>query len=529
MAKYHITTDDGSVYEVTDDSPDTEPVGATAATPGMKGLPTPSPAGQAPQINMQPQSIPSAVGSAVGSEVRSQARDTGEVAKGVGKGILSTAIGANKLTSKIPIAGQYLSASPQQIQQAEPYTQPSNTAQKIGKIGEQAAEFALPGGALRGAVKGGSVAAMLARSILEGVSAGGVSAVQTGGDMGEAVKTAALGAGTSAGIEAAAKSVPAVKSAVAQILGKTTGAGAGAVAEAMSPSSAAFKQAMRGQTDEMRVLSDAQDALENVKDARRSAYQQALLNIPQNQQLDLTPLRREMVQALSDHGVQATNKGLDFSRSTIRDPAAQNEVTGIVNDINSWGSRPGDLTPLKVDTLKRRIDDFWSPSSNARAFVQRLKSKTRDILNQVPGYQQMTQGYADASDFLDNLRDLSLESKNSGTAIRKLTTTLNQNNGYRQALVDALDQYTNKDLRGQLSGLAMNRLTPRGVMGPLGGAGLIAAIATGHLTPPAAAAMALASPRIMGELLMGMSEMSPAISKAASIAPATVETAATPR
>jgi hypothetical protein len=124
----------------------------------------------------------------------------------------------------------------------------------------------------------------------------------------------------------------------------------------------------------------------------------------------------------------------------------------------------------------------------------------------------MTGGYAQASQFLDDLKDLSLTSANPGTAIRKLSTALRQNNGYRQVLVDALNQYSGVDLKGHLAGLSLSNLAPRGISGPLTGAGLLSTIAAGIVTPKAALAAAIASPRLMGELMVAMGKARPAIS-----------------
>lgn len=488
--------------------------------PGMENIGPLPPAGQRPAVpvglrGQDPSQAPGA-----GTE-----RFMWDLPKGIGQGALSTMYHGGDLIRRGLGMNQVINDP--QVQAAITPTTPGT---KVGSGLEQAAEYLAPGGLIGDAAKG--VDALTASRLLragghaglEALSAGGVAGLQSGGDP-TAMRNAALTAGgTSAALSAAGAAVPAIKRGITEVVGKTTGAGAQGPLTALSGDSPVFTQAMRN-PDEMGTLGGFKDALQNVRDVRGSNYRQALSQIPATQTLDLTPLRQEMNDALNSHGVKlgtatAQNpSGLDFSRSTIRDAAAQNDVRGIVQDINGWGSQSGDTTPLGVDTLKRRIDDFWSPSSNARAFIQRLKSTTRDVLDQVPGYQDMTKDYATASQFLDQLKDLSLESKNPGTAIRKLTTTLNQNNDYRKMLVEALDQYSNQDLGKQLAGLSMSKWAPRGIMGPAGGIGLIAAIATGHLNPAAAAGLALSSPRIMGELLSGMSHLAPPISAAAKIAP----------
>ena len=305
------------------------------------------------------------------------------------------------------------------------------------------------------------------------------------------------------------------------VLGMTTGSGGTVIRQALDHPTPALVDAMRGTTGESEVLGHFQDALQNVKDQRGAAYRQQLAQMP-NTPVDIAPVRAALDKKLGDFNIKripgepastlpsgtvvpATPDTLDFSRSTVRDSTAQNEVKSIVSDVDGWGSQPDDLTPSGVDILKRRIDDTYSPSSTARAIVQSVKNSTRNTLNaQVPGYSDMTKGYAAASDFIDSLGDLSLESKNPGTAIRKLTTALKQNNKYRETLTDALGQYTGVDLKGELAGLSLNRPTPRGFMGPMSGMMIMGSIAKGFITPHYAVTLLAESPRLMGETMVAL-------------------------
>jgi hypothetical protein len=153
-----------------------------------------------------------------------------------------------------------------------------------------------------------------------------------------------------------------------------------------------------------------------------------------------------------------------------------------------------------VDILKRRIDDVYSPSNNARAFVQRLKNQTRNVLNQVPGYQQMTADYARASDFLDNLKDLSLNATNDGTAIRKFGNLMNKNNAFRRDLVNQLSRNAGRDLMGEIAGSSLSNWIPTsGASRPIDA--VLGLLGLGHFAPlgPVIGGMATTSPRLMGE------------------------------
>ncbi len=301
------------------------------------------------------------------------------------------------------------------------------------------------------------------------------------------------------------------KTPATEFLGATTGAGSAAMRRALEKPTPELVNAMRGNTSETEVLGHFKDALQNVKDARSADYQARLQALP-NAQIDLAPIKQSVDFQLGKFGIKKDPAGeLDFSRSPIRDASAQADIKSVYQDVTDWGSKPGDNTPASVDILKRRIDDVYSPSSAGRALVQAVKKTTGDALNmQVPGYREMTKGYAQASEFLDQLKDLSLESKNPGTAIRKLTTTLRQNNGYRAALADALGQYTGTDLTGELAGMNLSKAGPQGLARVVDtGVGLLAGVAHGFINPSAAVGIAAASPRLMGELMVAMSKTRP--------------------
>lgn len=329
----------------------------------------------------------------------------------------------------------------------------------------------------------------------------------------------------------------AVGTAATEALGKTTGAGAAAMRRALENPSPDLENAMRGGMTDTELVGNFRDAMQNVKDARGAAYRQQLANLPMSgpgTSLDISPIRSNLATQLQKFNIKIDPQGeLDFSRSTIRDAAAQTDVKGIYDDVIGWGKQAGDRTPAGVDTLKRRIDDTYSPSSTARAIVQSVKDTTRNVLNsQVPGYADMTQQYAQSSKFLDQLKDLSLDSPNSGTAVRKLTTLLNQNNGYRQMLAERLSSFTPQDLEGQLAGMNLSKFAPRGLMGPGTGMGIAFGVATHALSPQAAVGLAMTSPRLMGELLTLVAktpEIPASVGRAASVAIPAGAAASVPR
>lgn len=310
---------------------------------------------------------------------------------------------------------------------------------------------------------------------------------------------------------AAARVVEPVKTVATEVLGKTTGVGADALRRAAEKPTPELVDAMRGNLEPTELVNNFREAVGNVKDARSQAYQSQMAKLPKQEIPGaITPIRDAMMKALDRFNVKVTPDGLDFSRSTLTDAAAKSAVESMANDVLGWGSKPGDYTPQGLDVLKRRIDNLYSENGRARALTQSVKDATRASLNRnVPGYSEMTRGYAEASDFLSQLSDLSVDSKNPGTAVRKITTLLNQNNGYRQALTERLSQYSPQDLEGQVAGLALSKKAPRGIAGAGSGAGLAYAVATHALHPSAAIGLAMTSPRLMGELMVVLSKVKP--------------------
>lgn len=133
-----------------------------------------------------------------GNEIGQNVRDFG---KGVGKQLVKRAIDFTEVLASIPVAGAPIKAAlaTPDAQKARKATEPTNTAQKAGRMAEETAEFAIPGeaeeaaasGAARLGAKGGKLLSKVAEKAVRGASAGVVSASQTG-SLKEGAKTAAL-------------------------------------------------------------------------------------------------------------------------------------------------------------------------------------------------------------------------------------------------------------------------------------------------------------------------------------------------
>jgi hypothetical protein len=444
---------------------------------------------------------------------------------GIGAGAFSTARGLNQIASK---GASYLPGSPQlpvviPKEWAEP---PPSTAGKLGFGTEQLGEFFIPATKAAqatkaveatklpwltnklatGAVKLGGKAA------IEAIPAYGITYAQTGGDADAARNAAILAGGTTAAL-------PLVGKVLKSAYGKMTGVGAESVERAATQPTPELMAAMRGDISEKEILEATRQVVENVAQKRSVDYVTRLGKLDPRIQVPLRTAHTAASQMLADLGVtgainpQTGKLVLNFDQSVITNGSAQQHIIDTIKDLDNWNR----FDPRSVDVLKRRVDSRYREvvggltnkggADQARAFVARVRGELADSLNKyVPGYQAMTKEYAEASNFLDDLTDLSTHSKNDGVGIRKLAGSLNQNNGYRSALLDELSAYTPRDIKGMIAGSRLNAWEPRGIVGAMHAATGMGAGYYLHQVAhdPAALAISLAglfgmSPRVVGE------------------------------
>jgi hypothetical protein len=303
-------------------------------------------------------------------------------------------------------------------------------------------------------------------------------------------------------------------------IGAATGAGTEAVRLAVVKNTERFRAAMRGQRSLLEIVDDVRNSVNDLRRVRGEKYRAALREFEgATTPLSLTAVKEAIDGRLLDFRVRRTalpkkgSKGplgqplditldevkqLDFSASAVGE-AAQKEIAAAVNLVENWT----DTSVLGLDALKRRLGDFYSDSSQARAFIASLEKEVANTLNKVPGYNKMTRSYAAATEVIELIdKEMSL-SQNPGASVRKITNALNQNNNYRQVLLEALDEASGTGLLDEVAGSAFESIAPRGIMRPLAGGSLIYSVGTGTLE--ALPALALTSPRGMGELLTAIS------------------------
>lgn len=384
---------------------------------------------------------------------------------------------------------------------------PQNDQQKQGAMVENLAEFAVPNPfkvakAPSAISKAGKALGFGEKVIAEGLEQGVRSAVQKG-DAKDIGTDTAIGAA----FPVAGAALKGAGRLAGEALGLTTGAGYGAIRQAFRDTSPEFKRALRGNVDDTmtEVLGEAKNALDIVKNNRQASYRSQLEKI-KNVEVgaNLESIKKNALDNLKNYGIKLNPEdgALDFSRSKIADQAEANRLREVLQNVFDWGTQEGDNTVLGLDTLKQRLDDFYSPSSQVRTYVSTLRKEVADSIKKaVPEYSDMTKGYQEATKLIDDIQSgLSLGDKaKPDTAIRKLTSVLRENNEHRRELLAALEEASGgANMAGKVAGAQLSAILPRGVtsriLGSLGTAGA-------YLNPSMIPALATASPRVVGEFV----------------------------
>lgn len=313
-------------------------------------------------------------------------------------------------------------------------------------------------------------------------------------------------------LNVATKAVKGTGAAAAGTLGFTTGTGYEAVKETAKAGyqggkqGEAFVSEMRKKSTPDAVVTEAEKAVNNLREQRSREYKQNMANVTQDKTvLDFQPIRDEFDKL----------KGMgQFKGKTINEPAAA-AVQKIEDIIGDWEfSDPAEFhTPEGLDKLKQKIynqSKGYAPNSPERLVADQMYRSVRQVVaKQAPDYMRAMGDYEQASDLLKELeRGLSLSDRATvDTTTRKLQSILrdnaNTNYGQRVALGRQLEQAGAETLFPRLAGQAMSAKLPRSLSGQLTGAGIVTNAAQnipGLLTDPTMiGAAALTSPRLVGE------------------------------
>lgn len=330
------------------------------------------------------------------------------------------------------------------------------------------------------------------------------------------------------------------------LLGRLSGTGTGAVEEAiasgmqptnsMNPlkSATTYDKALRGKISGEDIVESARTALTRLKDARTTAYQGHLQQIAQNgTPIDVRPVKNEVVALMQKYNVKVdpATGALDTSRMAMG-KAGRKDVEEIIEEVSAYGAQPGDNSALGLDALKRRLDDFYSDSSQARQFVAQIRNRVKDTITaNVPQYDEMTKGYTEATKIIKDV-EAGLMLRKQGMSgrivadqtLRRLMSAMKDNFALRRELVDILGKEGGEELGQAIAGYSHSSVMPVGLAGT--GPALIGSAALTKLVDPSfGALLAASSPRVQGEFLRmwgkgmkGAKAVAPYVGKAATAA-----------
>lgn len=302
---------------------------------------------------------------------------------------------------------------------------------------------------------------------------------------------------------------------VAESAGLTTGAGGESIKQAFKVGYEnvpdvvkPFKAHLRGEAPITDVLETAQNALSQIKQTKNAQYLDNMAKVKTDATvLDMTPIINDL------NSIQKTGtfKGKVIKPSTVK---TQQELSDVI--VNWVKEDPNQYhTPEGLDALKQRIGDivdsqeYGSPS---RTIAEKMYNSVKSqIVKQAPVYENTMKQYSEASQLIKEIeRSLSL-GKNAAadTAVRKLQSitrnNANTNYGQRLSLVQELEKQGAASLIPNLAAQSLSSLTPRGIQRAtatgIGGYGLL----TGN--PLAIPALALESPRLVGETALGLGKL----------------------
>ena len=299
-------------------------------------------------------------------------------------------------------------------------------------------------------------------------------------------------------------------------VGFSTGSGSEAVQTAFTAgqeggeANQAFVQAMRGETTPENLVDKARNALNEISQQRQDNYTKMLSSLKTDESaIDIAPLKNKLDELLNNFNIAkpgegSTDTSLGFDRSKFAlDSEAQKDIQKVFDYINKYGSKEGDLTPVGIDNLKKVLSGYYSPNSDYRSFTEGLRSATRKLLNDVPGYTDAMKNYSEMSDTINDIRQsLSLGDRASvETSFNKLKNALQSNKELRQAIIEELDSATNGTIKESIAGQNMNSITPKGLRKYADMAGLAKVASGGVGFLPLLGLAMPTSPRIVGEII----------------------------
>jgi hypothetical protein len=275
-----------------------------------------------------------------------------------------------------------------------------------------------------------------------------------------------------------------------------------------------FADNMRGKVDMTDVLDTAKSNLSNMSKAKSEAYKNGMIDVAN----DKSVLSFKGIDDAVDNALNAVS-----FKGQIRNAKGADVQSKIAEEVANWKNlNPSEFhTPEGLDALKQKIGSIVESIPFEERTARKVggdiyNSIKGEITKQAPTYANTMKGYSESSKQISEIeKALSLGNKASvDTAMRKLQSltrnNVSTNYGNRLDLAKALQTQGGKDIMPALAGQSLSSFTPRGLGSAVAGATGVAGLAT--LNPYTLPALAMQSPRLMGEAALKTGQMAKVLS-----------------
>lgn len=311
----------------------------------------------------------------------------------------------------------------------------------------------------------------------------------------------ATGVGIGAGLVGAGKAIPAVAKAVTP----TT------VQEAFTAGkdkAVSFLDNLRKKVPQEEVLDTVKQGLSKIQADTSAAY----INAKSGWAADPTPLDFSRI----DQTVKKIDDSMSHAGKSIIGSDEQKVIQEAKSAIDQWKVDHPTPTAMDLDALKRRLNNVYPESDKQkqaqRAISQMVDSVKSTITDNVPGYAEAMKSYETQTSMIRDInKALGAGDKVSKeTALNKIMQTLKSTPAgeYKQSLLGQLEAQGGTNVRPAIAGQLLSDIAPRSLTGRgVLGAGSFAAMSNPAFIP----ALALTSPRVMGEAAYGAGRVANAI------------------
>lgn len=269
-----------------------------------------------------------------------------------------------------------------------------------------------------------------------------------------------------------------------------------------------FRRGMRNpQGTASEAVDIAKAQAQQMRDQARSAYKQKMAEVGKSTEvIDFKKIEQSLQDAL---------KRTEFN-GQVTQPAAREKLLQVIKQVEEWKALDSGTfhTAEGMDALKQMVGEVREGiqyGTNARHQLDGVYNSIKsEIVNQAPIYADAMKGYSDSMELIKEFEKTLSTGRNASTdtTLRKLQSVMRDgvqaNYGARANLAEEGAKYGD-DFRPLVAGQSMSSWAPTGAarMGGLGSGATLAGYGAATMNPalaiPAAAGLAVSSPRLMGE------------------------------